>query len=136
MLELEEGTDLQIDFLKIKKVAESQQDLIPVIVQDQDTQEVILLAYTNMNAMRKSIDLRRAIFWSTSRDALWDKGDTSGNSFDLISISINCEQNSLLYKVRAKNGKICHTRNAQGKARNCYYRTLNFDTGKLENTDK
>ena len=130
---LEEGTDLQLDFSKLAVAAGKCPDIIPVAVQNIDTQEVILLAYTNERAMKAALESRTAVFWSTSRNELWEKGKTSGEVFDLIEVYVNCEQNSLLYKVRPRRGGICHTKNLQGEARNCYYRRLNFETGKLEN---
>ena len=135
MKELEEGTDVRIDFGKLAKVVARCSDVIPVAVQNADTGEVILVAYTNDVALRKAIEARTAIFWSTSRNELWAKGMTSGNQYDLIEIRVNCEQNSLLYRVRPRGGGICHTANRDGKARNCYYRRINMDTMKLENCD-
>ncbi|HHW09383.1 MAG TPA: phosphoribosyl-AMP cyclohydrolase [Firmicutes bacterium] len=137
--ELEEGRQLQLDFQKIAKAAGQCPDIIPVVVQNYATKEVILLAYTNEKALAKSIETRIATFWSTSRNELWIKGLTSGHFFELMEIRVNCEQNSLLYLVRPKGGPgkdgICHTKNAAGEARNCFYRRLNLETGQLENLD-
>lgn len=135
MNELEEGSILLLDFNKIKKVADVCPDVIPVALQNIDTGEVILIAYTNEEAMKKSIETRRVILWSTSRNELWEKGKTSGETFDLIDVFVNCEQNSLLYRVKASRGGICHTKNLAGKPRNCYYRKLDFKSGKLINID-
>ena len=96
---------------------------------------MILVAYTNEQAFRLSLAERRLVLWSTSRNELWEKGKTSGETFDLVEARVNCEQNSLLYRVRPRRGGICHTRNAAGAPRNCYYRRLNLDTGCLENLD-
>jgi phosphoribosyl-AMP cyclohydrolase len=133
--ELEEGAELRLDFQKIAKVAEKCPDVIPVAVQDANTNEVILVAYTDREAFEKSIETRIATFLSTSRNELWIKGKTSGNYFELIDIRVNCEQNSLVYLVRPKGEGICHTFNSKGKARNCYYRRLNLENGTLENMD-
>lgn len=133
MNSLEEGKNLQLDFAKIAKIAAKCPDVIPVAVQNADTKEVILVAYANEKALNASIQTRTAVFWSTSRNELWEKGKTSGEVFDLIDIYVNCEQNSLLYVVRPRRGGICHTKNQQGQARNCYYRKLNLATGELEN---
>jgi len=72
---------------------------------------------------------RTLILWSTSRNVLWEKGKTSGETFDLLEARVNCEQNSLLYKVRPARGGICHTRNARGAPRNCFYRRIDPATG-------
>ena len=133
--ELEEGVELQLDFSKIAKIAASSPDVIPVAVQHADTQEVILVAYTNEYALKTSIEKRTLVLWSTSRNELWEKGATSGETFELLEIRVNCEQNSLLYIVRPKRGSICHTKNQAGEPRNCYYRRLSMETGKLENLD-
>ncbi len=131
--ELEEGSKLQLDFGKIAKVAANCPDVIPVALQNADTGEVILIAYTNEEAFRKALSTRTVVLWSTSRNELWEKGKTSGETFCLIEAYVNCEQNSLVYKVRPKRGGICHTKNNNGEPRNCYYRRVDFDTLMLEN---
>ena len=133
MNSLEEGKKVQLEFAKIAKIAAKCPDVIPVAVQNVDTKEVILIAYVNEKALQASISTRTAIFWSTSRNELWEKGKTSGETYDLLEVYVNCEQNSLLYMVRPKRGGICHTKNQQGEPRNCYYRKINFETGELEN---
>ena len=130
---LEEGAELQLDFTKLARAVEKCPGIIPVAVQNIDTGEVILLAYTNETALREAVKTRTAVFWSTSRNELWGKGKTSGETFDLIEVYVNCEQNSLLYKVRPRRGGICHTKNSKGEPRNCYYRKLDLSSGKLEN---
>ena len=132
--ELEEGSELKLDFDKLAKAAKCP-GVLPVAVQNVDTKEVILVAYANEQALKVSIATRTAVFWSTSRNELWEKGKTSGETFDLLDVRVNCEQNSLLYIVRPKRGGICHTKNKAGQPRNCYYRRLNFESMKLENLD-
>lgn len=131
--QLEEGLELNLDFNKIDEIGSKECKVIPVAVQNIDTQEVILVAYVNEKALNHSIETGTATFWSTSRNELWIKGATSGATFDLCEVLVNCEQNSLVYKVRPRNGGICHTKNDKGEPRNCYYRKLNFENGKLEN---
>ena len=134
--ELEEGNQLQLDYNKLEKAVSSSPGIIPVAVQDADTQEVVLVAYVNESAFRKSLEVGEAVFWSTSRNELWHKGMESGNSFELVDVRVNCEQNSLLYVVRPKGGGMCHTRKKDGQARSgCYYRSLNRETGELENLE-
>lgn len=133
--ELEEGNTLTLDFAKIAKITKICEDVIPVAVQHADTKEVILVAYTNERAMKKAFAERMLILWSTSRNVLWEKGKTSGETFDLLEARVNCEQNSLLYIVRPKRGAICHTNNHQGEPRNCYYRWIDMDTLQLKNLD-
>ena len=147
MGQLEESSELTLDFTKLEKVgkqvldtraagsAEPDPGAIPVAVQNVDTKEVILVAYTNEFAMKESFAKKKLILWSTSRNKLWFKGETSGETFDLISAYVNCEQNSLLYLVRPCRGGICHTKNQAGEPRNCYYRKIDFDTLKLTFVD-
>lgn len=135
MSSLEETTELKLDFGKIASIAKKCNDVIPVAVQNADTKEVILVAYTNEKAMKASFEARSLVLWSTSRNELWEKGKTSGETFDLIEAFVNCEQNSLLYTVRPRRGGICHTKSKDGSPRDCYYRKVNFDSMTLENVN-
>ena len=136
MKELEDGTTLTLDFGKLAKAAANAPDVVPVAVQRADTREVILVAYTNEQAFRKALERRSLVLWSTSRNELWEKGKTSGQTFELVEVFVNCEQNSLLYVVRPQAGGICHTTNSRGEPRaTCYYRRVNMETMALENLD-
>ncbi len=132
---IEECLALLLDFSKVSCVADKCADVLPVAVQDIDTGEVILVAYTNEKAFRVCMKTRTLVLWSTSRNELWEKGKTSGESFDIIEAYVNCEQNSLLYKVRPRRGGICHTKNREGAPRSCFYRRINMDDLSLENVD-
>jgi len=135
MNQLEEGTELKLDWNKLEKAVAGSRGIIPVAVQDADTREVILVAYINEAALAHSLETGKATFWSTSRNELWEKGKTSGETFSLREVRVNCEQNSLLFIVRPDRGGICHTRNRDGEARQCYYRKLDPETGHLINLD-
>ena len=78
---------------------------------------------------------RSAVFWSTSRNELWEKGATSGETFELVEVRVNCEQNSLVYRVRPRRGGICHTKTQNGEARNCFYRSLDLGSLALAHLD-
>ncbi|NLB60261.1 MAG: phosphoribosyl-AMP cyclohydrolase [Lentisphaerae bacterium] len=134
-MDLEEGQQLQIDFEKIARMAANGAQVIPVVVQHADTGAVLLLAYTNAHAFQEALRRRQLVLWSTSRNELWVKGQTSGQTFELLEAYINCEQNSLLYRVRPRQGGICHTRNREQQPRDCFYRRIRFDSLTLENTD-
>jgi len=122
---LEEGTILNLDFKKLKKVARCEEDIIPAIAQDAHTGEVLIVGYANQKALDTARKENMATFWSTSRNELWIKGKTSGDYLEIIEICVNCEQNSILYKVVPRGKGACHTKNKDGKARSgCYYRTL------------
>ncbi len=131
--ELEEGLTLQLDFTKIAKISrnikEEKDNVIPVAIQHADTKEVILVAYTNRQAMELTFQTRTLTLWSTSRNVLWEKGKTSGESFEVLEARVNCEQNSLVYLVRPRRGNICHTKNKDGIPRNCYYRAVDMNDG-------
>ena len=125
-----EGTSvLNLDFTKLSRIPGDSM-VIPVAVQNAVTHEIILIAYTNKSAFEETIKQRKAIFWSTSRNELWFKGKESGNTFTVHSIYVNCEQNSLVYKVTPDKGNICHT-SINNIANNCFYRKLDFDTREL-----
>jgi phosphoribosyl-AMP cyclohydrolase len=125
-----EGTSvLNLDFTKLSRIPENSM-VIPVAIQNAITHEVILVAYTNKIALEETIKHRKAILWSTSRNELWFKGKESGNTFTVHSIYVNCEQNSLVYKVTPDKGDICHT-SINGIANNCFYRKLDLDTLEL-----
>ncbi len=87
---------------------EKQNGLIPTIVQDVDTKQVLMLAYSNKESLRKSLSEGSASYYSRSRKELWTKGLTSGNTQELISAKFDCDQDTLLFKVKQK-GNACHT---------------------------
>lgn len=131
---IEETDKLMLDWNKINGISK-ENHVIPVAVQNIDTKEVILIAYTNEEALKESIRLKKAVFWSTSRNKLWFKGAESGNTFTINRIFVNCEQNSLVYQVTPDKGNICHT-SYNGVANNCYYRELDMDTMNLINLNE
>ena len=130
--DLEEGAILNLDFSKLKKVAACGEDIIPAIAQDHETGEVLIVGYANELALKTAKIEGMATFWSTSRNELWIKGKTSGDFLEIIEIRVNCEQNSILYKVKPRGKGACHTKDADGVPRQgCYYRKLNTE-GSLE----
>ena len=125
MKETENGKTLSLDFTKLASVAATGADVVPVVVQDVDSREVLIVAYANELALRRSFEEGKAVFWSTSRNELWIKGLTSGDYLELVEVRVNCEQNSLLYLVRPAGAGACHTKGKDGCARaGCYYRSL------------
>ena len=126
---IEETDKLMLDWNKISGMA-GENKVIPVAVQNIITKEVILIAYTNEEALAETIRKKKLVLWSTSRNKLWFKGAESGNTFTVNRIFVNCEQNSLVYQVTPDKGNICHT-SYNGVANNCYYRELDMDSMKL-----
>jgi phosphoribosyl-AMP cyclohydrolase len=130
--ELEEGSELNLDFTKLKKVANCGEDIIPAVAQDAESGEVLIVGYANQLALDTAQKEKMATFWSTSRNELWIKGKTSGDYLELLEVCVNCEQNSILYLVKPKGKGACHTKDPEGNSRSgCYYRKLNSN-GRLE----
>ena len=92
--------------------------LIPVIVQEEGTGEVLMLAYMNRSAYEKTLESGRMTYFSRSRQALWIKGETSGHYQDVVSLRIDCDQDTILAIVR-QTGAACHTGH-----HSCFYREL------------
>lgn len=123
--ELEEGNRLQLDFAKLKKVANGARDVLPAVAQDVSTGEVLIVGYADKEAFEHTLESGMATFWSTSRNELWIKGKTSGDWLKIIEVLVNCEQNSVLYRVEPQGKGACHTKDQNGIARSgCYYRLV------------
>ena len=82
--------------------------LLPAIIQDADTRNVLMLGFMNREAYDKTVATGKVTFWSRSRQTLWTKGETSGNYLDLVSIAADCDNDTLLVKVHP-HGPTCHT---------------------------
>lgn len=92
---------MKIDFEKMN-------GLVPAIIQDAKTKNVLMLGYMNEAAYNKTLETKHVTFWSRSRNCLWTKGETSGNILELVSINIDCDNDTLLVKVHP-TGPVCHT---------------------------
>ena len=92
--------------------------LVPAVVQDVDSGEVLMLGYMNKESLEKTIKTGLATYWSRSRTELWTKGETSGHYQHVQEIRIDCDEDTLLLKVR-QDGAACHTGH-----RSCFYRLL------------
>ena len=124
-VELEEGVEQQLDFDKVAKIGRDGHQVVPVVLQEVDTGEVLFIGYANEEAFRLTLERRSAVLYSTSRNEIWHKGATSGDTLALVDVRVNCEQNSLLYRVRRDGGGACHTRDEAGNTRTgCYYRVV------------
>ena len=110
-MHLDEGLDFQPNFAKLN-------GLMPVVVQDAQSQEVLMLAYANQEALSLTQKTGLAHYYSRSRDQLWQKGESSGHTQKICEIRIDCDQDTLLYLVE-QQGPACHT----GR-QNCFYRKL------------
>ena len=92
---------MKIDFEKMG-------GLVPAIVQDARTKNVLMLGFMNDEAYQKTVDTKHVTFWSRTRQTLWTKGETSGHFLDLVSMQIDCDNDTLLVKA-IPNGPTCHT---------------------------
>jgi len=129
MQELEEGNDVSLDFEKVTAVGSGPSSVVPVVLQHAETDAVLFVGYANRQALQETLTRREAVLWSTSRNELWHKGASSGDLLELVDVRVNCEQNSLLYRVLPRRGGVCHTRDAEGQTRStCYYRRLESES--------
>ena len=97
---------------------EKRNGLLPVVVQDKKTKDILMLAYANKEALANTIKTGNAWFWSTSRNKLWMKGEESGNVQPVSKILVDCDSDSILYMVDSDN-PACHTGN-----RSCFHNLL------------
>ena len=93
-------------------------DLIPVIIQDINTSEVLMLGFTNREAVERTLQTKTAWFWSRSRQKLWNKGETSGHFLQVRKVVTDCDTDTLLY-LCAPDGPTCHT-----GAQSCFFNVL------------
>ena len=103
---------------KVKSLKFDANGLMPAIIQDYKSGEVLMVAYMNKNSLRRTMRSGKTCFWSRSRKEYWRKGETSGNFQFVKSIYYDCDMDALLIKVRQK-GAACHTGN-----RSCFYRKI------------
>ena len=123
--DLEEGTTQLLDFDKVGKIGRNGHRVLPVVLQEVDSGEVLFVGYANEEAFRMTLELGSAVLYSTSRDEVWHKGATSGDTLSLVDVRVNCEQNSLLYRVRRDGRGCCHTLDENNATRSgCYYRIV------------
>lgn len=97
------------------------QGLIPAIVQDANTKEVLMMAWMNAEALKLTLKTGQVTFWSRSRSELWRKGATSGNTLDLVELRLDCDEDTLLVLANPA-GPACHT-----GAISCFFRSLNLE---------
>jgi len=102
----------------MKNITFDEKGLIPAVIQDAETDEVLMLGYMNEESLRRTMQTKEVWFYSRTRQELWHKGETSGNIIKLKNIKYNCENNSLLVSGYP-TGPVCHTGN-----KTCFYREL------------
>ena len=102
--------------MKLKNLKFDDNGLIPAVIQDSDTLEVLMVGWMNETSIRMTLEQKRVVFWSRSRAEIWLKGATSGNFLNLVNIMVDCDHDTLLIQVHPE-GPVCHTGN-----RTCFYR--------------
>jgi Phosphoribosyl-AMP cyclohydrolase len=102
----------------------NEQGLVPAIAQQHDTGEVLMMAWMNADAIHETIEKQQVCYWSRSRNALWRKGETSGNTQKLMELRIDCDGDTLLLRVD-QTGPACHTNRP-----NCFFKAVRG--GKIE----
>jgi len=102
----------------MKEIRFDERGLIPAIVQDARTGQVLTLAYMNRESLQKTLELGETVFWSRSRQQLWHKGETSGNTQRVVKIMLDCDGDALLVQV-IPSGPACHT-----GAVSCFFQNL------------
>ncbi len=112
--------------IKIEELKFDEKGLIPAIVVDATTKDVLTLAYMNEESLRITLDEKKTCFYSRSRQELWRKGETSGNYQHVVAITADCDKDALVVKVE-KDGPACHT-----GAESCFFNPLYIDEEKHE----
>ena len=102
----------------INEIKFDERGLVPAIIQDANTNEVLMMAYMNQESLRLTLEKGETVFWSRSRDELWHKGATSGNIQKVVEVRVDCDADTLLIRVQPA-GPACHTGN-----QSCFYRKL------------
>ncbi|WP_374337205.1 phosphoribosyl-AMP cyclohydrolase [Methyloversatilis sp.] len=106
----------------IKDIAWDDNGLLPVIVQEASTGDVLMFAWMNREALTRTAELRESVFWSRSRGRLWHKGEESGHTQKVLDMRLDCDRDVLLLKVEQAGGIACHT----GR-HSCFFHSLTDD---------
>jgi phosphoribosyl-AMP cyclohydrolase len=113
----------------MKKIIDSlkfdRQDLIPTIIQDYKTNEILMVAYMNKESLEKTLKNKKTYFWSRSRRKLWLKGETSGHIQKVRQVLVDCDKDALVFKV-GQIGGACHS-----GYRSCFYRKIDLKNKKM-----
>lgn len=116
--------------VSIEEIKFNEQGLVPVVVQDANTLEVLTLAYMNAASLKKTIETKETWFWSRSRSSLWHKGEISGHTQRVTNIVVDCDRDALTVLV-IPNGPACHT-----SAQSCFHNSLQESEGLSEQARK
>lgn len=113
------GTRIDVTEEQLASVRFDAAGLVPAIVQDHDTKDVLMVAWMNLDTLRETLDTGRTVFWSRSRQEVWRKGDTSGDRQYVREAFYDCDGDVLLFLVEQEGRGACHT-----GERSCFYRSF------------
>ena len=115
----EKDIGVEIVDLNDVKLKYNEKGLIPVVVQDNTSSEVLMMAWMNSKSLENTLELKTMVYWSRSRSELWLKGKTSGNTQQLVELLVDCDRDCLLARVN-QVGPACHTNN-----NTCFFTLIN-----------
>lgn len=105
--------------IKLNQLIFNEVGLMPTIVQEKTTNEILMLAYSNKQSLVLSLNSQKAHFWSRSRKKIWLKGETSGNTLKLFDIYTDCDTDTLIFKVELEGSGACHT-----GSKSCFFKKV------------
>jgi phosphoribosyl-AMP cyclohydrolase len=115
----------------VEKMKFGKDGLIPVVVQDYKDLTVLMVAYMNKEALRMTLETKKATFWSRSRQSFWVKGETSGNIQEVKDLFYDCDSDCILIKVNQIGGAACHTGH-----RSCFFTEVSLSDGSTHVIDE
>jgi phosphoribosyl-AMP cyclohydrolase len=108
-----------LENIKINQVVFNADGLIPTVVQERSTKEILMVAYSNKNSLELTINTNKCHFWSRSKKKIWLKGETSGNFLKLFNIYVDCDNDTLIFEVSLEGTGACHT-----GTKSCFFKKL------------
>ena len=105
--------------IKLNQLVFNSDGLIPTIAQERSTNEILMVAYSNLESLKLSLENKKAYFWSRSKEKIWLKGETSGNILKLFNIYSDCDNDTLIFEVDLDGSGACHT-----GAKTCFFKKL------------
>ena len=105
--------------IKLNQLVFNSDGLIPTIAQERSTNEILMVAYSNLESLKLSLENKQAYFWSRSKEKIWLKGETSGNILKLFNIYSDCDNDTLIFEVDLEGSGACHT-----GAKTCFFKKL------------
>jgi phosphoribosyl-AMP cyclohydrolase len=111
--------------MKIQNLKYDSNGLIPAVIQDSETGQVLMVGWMNNSTIQLTIDKKQVVFWSRSRNEIWLKGETSGNYLNVLDIKVDCDRDTLLIQVQP-DGPTCHTGN-----KTCFFNDFSINGDNL-----